>query len=113
MGKTFGWAFYDEQIALINAGDADALVERHYDVDASLVRFDGVVRGHDALKALFRNYIQALGALRIISTEQFIESDDAVFFEATAETKGLGIVRVYDAFVLRNGKATHHFTGVK
>ena len=32
-------------------------------------------------------------------------------FEATVRSK-LGRVRVYDAFVLRDGQITHHFTGV-
>jgi hypothetical protein len=111
--QTAGRRFYDEQIALVVAGDSDALVERHYHPDASLVRFEGVVTGHPALKAFFKGYFEALGSLRVISTDKFIETEDSIFFEATAETKGFGVVRVYDAFVLKNGKAAHHFTGVK
>ena len=38
-------------------------------------------------------------------------SDDAILFEATIATDA-GTARVYDAFVLRDGKATHLFTGV-
>ncbi len=113
MTKTFGRSFYDEQIALMTLGDTDVLVDRHYHVDASLVRFDGVIRGHDALKPYFRRYLEALGSLRVVSTDQFVETEDSIFFEATVETTAFGVVRVYDVFVLREGKATHHFAGVK
>ena len=47
-----------------------------------------------------------------MSTDKFAETEDSIFFEATVETK-LGVVQVYDAFVLRSGKATHHSTGMK
>jgi hypothetical protein len=110
---TFGWRFYDEQIALINAADADALVERHYATDGALLRLDGPVRGHKVLKPFFRECIKAIGSIQVLVTDQFVETADSIFFEATAQTEGFGRVRVYDAFVLRDGKATHHFTGVK
>jgi hypothetical protein len=113
MPKTPGQTFIDEQIALIAAGDVDGLVARHYRTDATLVRFDGVVQGHAALAPFFRAYIESLGSLRLLSMDQFVETQDSIFFEATIETARFGVVRVYDAFLLREGKATHHFTGSK
>jgi hypothetical protein len=53
-----------------------------------------------------------LGYIDIKSTDKFTETEDTIFFEATVETR-LGVAQVYDAFVLKNGKATHHFTGMK
>jgi hypothetical protein len=48
----------------------------------------------------------------VLSLDQFVETEDTIFFEATVRT-AMGQVKVYDAFVLSDGKATHHFTGVK
>jgi hypothetical protein len=45
------------------------------------------------------------------STDKFTETEDAIFFEATI-TSRLGKARVYDVFLLRDGKATHRFSGV-
>jgi len=53
-----------------------------------------------------------LGYIKLVSTDKFTETEDSIYFEATVETK-LGVVRVYDVFLLNDGKATHHFTGLK
>ncbi|MBV8730965.1 MAG: hypothetical protein JO336_14255 [Acidobacteriia bacterium] len=109
---TPGRRFYNEQIALLQQGRTDDLIDRHYHQNASLVSFANVVRGHVGLKEYFRAYMTKLGKLEILSLDQFMETDDSIFFEATVRT-AIGESKVYDAFVLRDGKATHHFTGVK
>ncbi|MEP7105930.1 MAG: nuclear transport factor 2 family protein [Chloroflexota bacterium] len=70
-----------------------------------------MVRGRDALKAHFGPYLERLPGLQLVSTDKFRETEDTIFFEATVNIDP-GTVRVCDAFVLRDGKATHHFTGV-
>jgi hypothetical protein len=109
---TPGRKFYDEQLAYLAANNTDALVEDHYDRDGSIISFDFIVTGTADLKRHFRGYMERLGYIKLISTDKFTETPDSIFFESTVETK-LGVVRVYDAFVLKNGKATHHFTGLK
>lgn len=109
---TPGHTFYDEHLAYLASNDTDALVDAHYAPDGAIIAFDFTVKGTEALKQHFRNYMAMLGYIKLVSTDKFTETEDAVFFEATAETK-LGVVRVYDAFVLVDGKATHHFTGMK
>src|ERR1700730_8698912 len=49
---------------------------------------------------------------RLLSVDQFAATEDTLFFEASVSSS-LGEERVYDAFVLRDGKVTHHFTGIK
>lgn len=112
MSVTPGRKFYDEQLAYLADKNTDALVDAHYAADGSIIGFDFIVTGTAALKRHFRNYMEMLGFIKLISTDKFAETADAIFFESTVETK-LGVVRVYDAFVLRDGKATHHFTGLK
>jgi hypothetical protein len=82
-----------------------------YHDDATLVTFETAVRGRAALRDYFVGYLARLGSLRLVSTEKFAATEDALFFGATAATDH-GVARVYDAFALRDGKATHHFAGV-
>jgi len=101
---TPGKDFYERQVNFLLNGDADGLVDAHYHDDAVMVTFDRTVRGHAALKAGFRAYLQAVGVEEVLSTDHFAETDDTIFFEATMRTK-LGIAHVYDAMVLRDGKS--------
>src|SRR5437868_6941927 len=106
-----GRRFYEEQLAYLAAKDVDGLVDNHYNVDAVLVSFDVTVKGRDALREYFRTYLKRLGTLTVTSTDRFTETEDTIFFEATM-TSNLGTARVYDAFVLRDGKISYHFAGV-
>ena len=110
MELTPGQAFYQRQIAALEAGDMNAILAQ-YHPDATMIGYDFVVRGHGAIEEHFERYLERLGTLKLKSTDKFIETEDAIFFEATI-TSRLGEARVYDVFFLREGKASHHFTGV-
>jgi ketosteroid isomerase-like protein len=111
-------AFYEEQIELLTTGQIEKLVEQHYTDDAILMGNNGqdfVVRCSGSKQPLvehFRRYLNALGALRIESTDRFVETEGAVLFEATVQVQKIGRVRVYDAWKLRDGKIAVHFTGL-
>jgi hypothetical protein len=109
---TPGKEFYDRQVAYLAEKNIGALIENQYHPDAVLVSFDTTVRGHAALKQHFKNYLDYLGQIKLLSTDKFAEIDDAIFFEATVETVH-GIAVVYDVFTFKDGKAIRHFTGVK
>lgn len=113
MAITKGKIFYQEQLEYLINGDVEGLIENHYDKNAQLIRFDRVVNGQEQLKLFFKEYMKNLTNFRLISTNQFQETEDTMFFEATASSDEIGIVRVYDAFVIKNNKITHHFTGLK
>lgn len=106
-----GRELYDRQIRFLLAKDVDGLIETNYTADATLVSFANVVKGEQALKEYFQGYLEMLGDLVVESTDRFVETEDAVFFEATVRS-ALGRARVYDAFALRDGKVAIHFTGV-
>ena len=108
---TPGRVFYDRHIQFLVDKDVDGLVETNYAPDAELVTFQTVINGREALRAYFREYIEMLGDIVVESTDKFAETDDAILFEATVRSN-LGLARVYDAWVLRDGQITHHFTGV-
>jgi len=103
--------FYDAQIGYLVAGDVEGLIDNQYTEDATLVSFDNQITGNAALKEYFKGYLQMLGNLEVVSTDKFVETDDSLFFEATVNTS-FGQAKVFDAWVLRDGKISHHFTGV-
>ncbi len=103
--------FYDAQIRYLQAGDVEGLIDNQYTQDATLISFDNQIVGNAALKEYFAGYLKMLGSLEVISTDKFVETDDSLFFQATVKT-GLGQAVVFDAWVLRGGKISHHFTGI-
>jgi hypothetical protein len=111
MSTTPGKQFYDRQVALLAQNDVPALISSQYHDDAVVVGFGFTRRGKQELLDHFHAYMQQLGYIKLLSTDKFTETDDSIFFEATVETAG-GIARVYDVFILRDGKATHHYTGL-
>jgi hypothetical protein len=108
---TPGKAFYQHQLDYLGKLDIEGLVSSQYAADAELVGFDFIVKGSDALRRHFTAYLQRLGQIKLVSTDRFLETEDSIFFEATVKVNG-GTARVYDAFLLKSGKATHHFTGL-
>jgi hypothetical protein len=107
---TPGKAFYQRQITALEAHDMNALLTQYHS-DATMVGFDFTVKGLAAIRKHFEGYLERLGRLKLKSTDKFTETEDAIFFEATI-ISNLGEARVYDVFMLRDGKATHHFNGV-
>lgn len=105
-----GRAFYLEQIRFCETRDIEGL-RSHYTDDATLITFDRQVVGRDAIADYFVGYLDGLPGLTLKSTDQFVETADTIFFEATI-ILATGEARVYDAFVLRDGKAHRHFAGL-
>lgn len=113
MGTTPGWKFYERHLNYFYTKDVDGLVENDYNEDAALMTHDFNAKGREALRKVFHNYIETLGDIKLKSTDKFAETEDTIFLEATLETSKLGERKVYDAFVLKNGKISYHFTGVR
>jgi hypothetical protein len=111
MDTTAGRAFYDRQVSFLEAGNVEGLIHSQYAPDAELVGYDLCVKGTEALITHFTGYLAHLGRIKLISTDKFMETEDAIMFEATIQVTA-GIARVYDSFVLKNGKAIYHFTGM-
>jgi hypothetical protein len=106
-------ALYDRQVELLTAKDHVRLVEEQYAADAQLLNIDHppAIVGRPALQAHFAGYLASLGYLKLLSTDKFVESEDSLMFEATIETAG-GVARVYDTFVVRDGKIWRHYSGL-
>jgi hypothetical protein len=102
---------YENRVKLLIAGDVDRLVDEHYNEDAVLVSFEFTVKGREALRAHFHNFVKWVKIKEVLSTDHFTETENSFFYEATAMTN-YGVGRVYDAYHLRDDKIAYHFTGV-
>lgn len=107
---TVGQHFYQQQVAALEAQDIDALVAQYHE-DAVMIGFDFTVRGQEAIRQHLTGYLARLGGLKLVSTDRFAETGDSIFFEATIHTP-MAEAKVYDVFLLRDGRATHQWTGV-
>lgn len=104
-------ALYDKQLEILATKDHVRLIDEQYTPDAQLLNYQYHIVGADALKEYFKGYIANLGYLKLLSTDKYAEGDDSLMFEATVETAG-GVAKVYDVFIVRDGKISHHFSGL-
>ena len=84
--------------------DIDGLVANDYTEDAEVLAGEFHVKGRDQLKQLFTGYLDMIGDFTLRSTDKFHESEDAIILEATMDTEKTGERKVYDCFVMRDGK---------
>lgn len=103
--------FVNDQVSLLQRRDVTGLLEQHYHADALLMTPQATIRGHDELRTYFTRYVEALRDFTVDAIDQLNSTADAILIEATV-TSTAGRARVYDAFVLRDGRITHHFAGV-
>lgn len=103
---------YERQVGYLKARDVDALMDNNYAEHVILTTFGGVYTGREAVRQYYRDRVQALGDVDFLSTDKFVESDGAFYFEATVRSAE-GVRKVYNGCVVRDGRITHHFEGVK
>lgn len=107
----FKW--YLRHVQFFKDKDVDGLLASDYTDDANLMSYDFALQGKEALKVAFTQYLEMIGDFTLDSTEVFHKAGDKVILEATLTTKNAGIRKVWDVFLLRDGKISHHFTGLK
>ncbi len=107
-----GKTFFEDRMALLGSGDIDSLVAQYAD-DAEIVRFLGVARGRDEIRAYLIGLLAAHQSYELVSLDQFQESGDSLIWEATVETTA-GPLQIYDVFVFdAAGQITRHFPGLQ
>ena len=105
--------FYTRHVGYFRDGNIDAVLENDYTDDAVLTAPDFTVKGRDAIRQALTAYVGMLGKIVVKTTDTFIESGNGVFIEATCQTEKGGERKVFDIFIMRDGKIAQHFTGVK
>lgn len=109
LNQTPGQILIDSITEALQAGDLETLMA-YYHEDAVLVRFGKKVEGKTALRQLFAEILPGFKVFRLVRMEKFVEARNAILFEAMVLGVN-GVIRVYDVFVLRQGKISHHFVG--
>ena len=110
---TPGWKFFQRHLNFFYAKDIDGLLASDYNDDAVVMSYDFAIKGKEGLKQLFTAYLEMIGDMQLTSTEHFNETEDSILIEATMQTSKAGERKVYDVFVLKNGKISYHITGLR
>lgn len=106
------YKWYIRHVQWFQDKDIDGLLKSDYAEGALLMSYDFRVQGHEGLKYAFTQYLGLVGDFTF-TTEVFHATDTEVVLEATLQTTGAGVRKVWDVFTLENGKITRHFTGLK
>ena len=78
---------YDRHLERVSGGDP-AAVGDDYTEDAVLTTFDGVHVGRAGIIAFYRDYFERSARVEILSTDRFVETDDAFYVESTVRVSG-------------------------
>jgi len=109
---TPGWKFFEKHLQFFFDKDVDGLLASDYTDDASCISYDFAIQGKEGLKGLFTAYLEMMGDMKLTSVDHWRETEDSILVEATMDTSRAGERKVY-VFVMRDGKITHHFTGLR
>lgn len=110
MELTIANKFYNEYIKCLLFNDVDNLIQ-NYNQEAVLIGPNFEIKGHQALRKYFHNYLNHLSYLKLESTNKFTYFENAIFFRFTLICKGSEL-KAYDVLVFENGKISRHFTDV-
>jgi FHA domain len=103
-----GRAIHRRYTACLQSGDLDGL-RRLYYPNATLLTGDAVVSGSREIGEFFEQYFGGVGCFGAAPTGKYVEGKDSILCETRVETAD-EVVRLADAFVMRYGKITHHFS---
>ena len=109
---TPGRVFYDRHIQFLVDKDVDGLVETNYAPDAELVTFQN---GHQRARGAAQPTSTVTSRCSATSSSNRPTSSPRPTTRSSSRRpsgRSSGRARVYDAWVLRDGQITHHFTGV-
>ncbi|MDH4280389.1 MAG: nuclear transport factor 2 family protein [Acidimicrobiia bacterium] len=100
-----------EPIAELTEALAARDVERAmklYAADAQVVRYEGVAKGTDEIRAFLIGFLSGYERFELISVDQVQRSDDMVVFDSSSET-GAGVLQMINVLQLDDdGLITRH-----
>jgi hypothetical protein len=111
-----GKIFFDRHMEYIMANDVEGMVKDTYTEDAILFNAfpfletppPNIIQGHTALIDAFNKYLAYQGSINVISLYNFLDSDDAISFQATFSTANTGTWVAGDCWLMREEKIYHH-----
>jgi hypothetical protein len=111
-----GQAFFERHMAYIKANDVEGMVRETYTEDAILFNAfpyldtppPNIIQGHSALVNAYNQYVAYTGEISVLSLYNFLDTDDAISFQATLKTANAGTWAAGDCWLMREGKIYHH-----
>jgi hypothetical protein len=109
---TLGREFYGRLTRAIEEHDLVTLASLYHPDAVELSADTGrVLRGTRAIVAAADNLLQAVGPIKTVSADKFVECGDVLCVEATQALR-FQEVKTYDVFVLRAGAVQFQFSGM-
>ncbi|QIP13203.1 nuclear transport factor 2 family protein [Spirosoma aureum] len=102
--------FHNRYLDFHSRGDADGLADDFFTLDAQLVTARVDVSGREAIRQMFRELFSKEADFTPLSVENITSDTDYVWFEATV-TSTLGMRRVYDVMLVRDGEVYLQLVG--
>ena len=89
------------------------MLANQYNPDAVVVTDNMVVQGRQALTELMTNFIKMIGDFRFQTIDRLVETQDTLLVESTVKMSNLGVHKVYDIYMMKDGKVQQQLKGVK
>ncbi len=106
-----GRLLFERFMARMEHGDLESLLDL-FAVDAEVLAFDGVRRGHAEVGRWLAEVLVDQGPGVLVSTDRFTEDGDVVRFEATITSPEGQVRQVYGVLVLADGRIVRYLSGV-
>ena len=111
-----GKEFFDRHMKYIMANDVVGMVTETYTEDAILFNAfnflpeppPNIIQGRAALIDAFQKYLAYQGEIKVTSLYNFLDSQNAISFQATFDSPKTGSWAVGDCWLMRDGKIYHH-----
>ena len=111
-----GREFFDRHMQYIAANDVEGMILDTYTEDAILFNAfpfldtppPNIIQGHTELIKVFKQYLAYQGSINVISLYNFMESPNAISFQATFSTANTGTWVAGDCWLMRDSKIYHH-----
>jgi len=110
---SFGRKMLRRHMHYLYNNDVAGMLANEYTEDAVVVVDNNVVQGREALTGLMTGFIQMIGEFRYQTIDRFVETADSVLVESTVNMANIGVKKVYDLYMLRDGKICQQIKGVK
>jgi hypothetical protein len=101
------------QVAFLQKGDIDGMVEACYTADARMHGFTFRAEGHTEIKELVKLYLQRLSVLGERSIDKFATGPNYIWLEMTIQNPQGSPIKVYEVKFLRDGKIYLQLYGLR
>lgn len=106
-------ALQTTQVAYLQKGDIDGMVEACYTADARMHGFTFRAEGHAEIKELVKLYLQRLNGLGERSIDKFTTGQNYIWLEMTIQHPEGNPIKVYEVKFLREGKIYLQLYGLR